>query len=201
MMKLNSARLAWHDALYTRWDNQGSHVEQLGMLGASIQKTERMVCARHAMHQALSAHIQTAIDTLPKHLKNFGNHMYSPLGSDAERDDCREEAEEAVFVMAYAKGPKMMAKKFMRARYVAAAALFRYRRQHQGGQSEGNDPLPTPESFRAWLYNKHGVELDSRNWEREWGDFVQACSDACNDLDKVALRPVSCAITEMKIAA
>lgn len=197
MMKLNSARLAWHDSLYTRWDNQGSHVEQLGMLGASIQKTERMVCARHAMHQALSAHIQTAIDTLPDRLKAFGNHMYSPL---ATIDD-REAAEEAVFKVAYAMGAAMMAKKYNRAQYVAMAVLHRYRRLHQGGQSEGIDPLPTPEAFRGWIDAEYGVELASENWTREWAGFVEQCFNACNDLDKQALVPVSRCIYVMKEAA
>lgn len=196
-MKLNSARLAWHDALYTPWDSQGAHVEQIGLLGCSVQKTEKMVNSRHAMHQSVSARIQHAIATLPGHLQAFGNFMYSPMASIDEK----EEAEELVFLGAYNAGPKMMAKKFERARHVAIAVLFRYRRMHQGGQSEGVDPLPTPEAFRGWVLQEYGVKIDSRNWERDWEEFVQACFDACNDLDKAALVPVSMAIKEMKNAA
>lgn len=196
-MQLNSARQAWHDCLYTRWDNSGSHVEQLGRLGCSIQKTERTVTVRHAMHQALSARVQQAIDTLPGHLKAFGNHLYSPLATAGEKED----AEEALFLTAYGMGPKMMAKKFARARYVAMAVLHRYRRMHQGGQSEGMDPLPTPEVFRCWIADMFGVELSSEQWSREWGGFVGLCFDACNDLDKAALVPVSQAIKVMNQAA
>lgn len=197
MMKLNSARLAWHDAFYTQWDSQGAHVEQIGLLGCSVQKTEKSINSRHAMHQSISARIQHAIDTLPSNLKSFGNFMYSPLATVDEK----EEAEESLFMSAYQAGPKMYAKKFERARLVAEGVLYRYRRLHQGGQSEGVDPCPTPESFRAWLLCVLGLELDSRNWEREWEDFVQACFNTCNDLDKAALVPVSLAIKEMKIAA
>ncbi|WP_371917213.1 hypothetical protein [Pseudomonas sp. R37(2017)] len=197
MMKLNSARLAWHDALYTPWDSQGAHVEQIGLLGCSVQKTEKSVNSRHAMHQALSAHIQHAICTLPAGLKAFGNHMYSPLATD----DDKEEAEEALFMAAYVMGPKMMTKKFIKARYVASTVLFRYRRIHQGGQSEGIDPLPTSEAFRGWIFAEHGVKLPSENWGREWEGFVAQCFDACNDLDKQALVPVSRCITVMKEAA
>jgi len=197
MMRLNSARAAWHDALYTRWDNQGAHIEQLGLLGASIQKTERMVCARHAMHQALSAHVQQAIDTLPAALKAFGDHMYSPLAGD----DDAEDAQAAVLLVAYRAGAQMTAKKLAKARYVAVGVLYRYRRVHQGGQSEGLDPLPSPEAFRKWLEEVHGVELSSEQWTREWGAFIQRCMDACNDLDKAALVPVSIAIKAMNIAA
>lgn len=197
MINLNSARLAWHDALYTPWDSQGAHIEQIGLLGCSVQKTEKSVNSRHAMHQSISARIQHAIATLPAHLQAFGNFMYSPI---ATVDD-KEEADDAVFMAAYCIGPKMYAKKFEKARLVAQGVVHRYRRMHQGGQSEGVDPCPSPEAFRSWLLSVLGLELSSEQWTREWEGFIQACFNACNDLDKAALVPVSLAIKEMKIAA
>ncbi|WP_026145098.1 hypothetical protein [Pseudomonas asplenii] len=196
-MKLNSARLAWHDAYYTARDSQGAVMQEMGLLGCMVQRTERGKTATHAAHQALAGRVQQAVDTLPAHLKAFGNHMYSPLATD----DDREEAEEALFRTAYAMGQRMYAKKFEKAKHVARGVLYRYRRMHQGGQSEGVDPCPTPEAFRGWLMHWFGFELDSRNWEREWGEFVQCCFDSCNDLDKAALVPVSSAIKIMKSAA
>lgn len=172
-------------------------MQEMGLLGRMIQKTDKQRKAGHQAHQAIAAHIQQAIDTLPAHLKAFGSHMYSPMATDYDR----EEAEEALFRTAYAMGSRMYSKKFEKARYVAAGVLHRYRRMHQGGQSEGFDPCPNPEAFRAWLLNVLELELDPRNWEREWQDFVQTCFDACNDLDKAALVPVSLAIKTMKIAA
>jgi len=197
MMKLNSARLAWHDALYTPWDSQGSHIEQIGLLGCTIQTTAKSVNSRHAMHQSISARIQHAIATLPGQFKAFGNHMYSPI---ATADD-KEEAEEVVFLRAYNAGSKMYAKKFEKARLVAAGVLHRYRRMHQGGQSEGVDPCSTPEAFRYWLEMELGLELSSEQWGREWGGFIDLCFEACNDLDKAALVPVSRCINMMKEAA
>ncbi|MGN8278140.1 hypothetical protein [Pseudomonas sp. SMN5] len=196
-MKINSARQAWHDALYTPWDSQGSHVEQIGMLGCSVQKTEKSISSRHAMHQSISARIQHAISTLPVHLQAFGNHMYSPLATDDDKDD----AHEALFRVAYSMGPTMYAKKYERARVVCEGVLYRYRRMHQGGQSEGIDPCPTPESFRKWLLLILGIELSSEQWSREWGGFIDACFAACNDLDKQALAPVARCINVMKEAA
>jgi len=197
MMNLKSARTAWHDAFYTPWDSQGAHVEQLGMLGCSVQKTEKSVNSRHAMHQSLSARIQCAIDTLPAHLKAFGNHMYSPIATDDDKDD----AQQAVFRVAYAMSPQMYAKKFEKARLVAVGVLFRYRRMHQGGQSEGIDPCPTPEAFRGWLLHILDLELSSEQWTREWVGFIDQCFNACNDLDKTALVPVSRCLNMMKEAA
>lgn len=127
----------------------------------------------------------------------FGHHMYGPGTSDG----IREEAESLVFDVAYSRGEKMYAKKFEKARYVAAGVLERYRRMHQGGQSAMPDPMPTPEGFRAWLLAVHEVSIDSRNWAREWEPFVDACFLACDDLDKQALIPVSGTLAVMREAA
>lgn len=197
MMHLNSARAAWHDALYTPWDSQGAHIEQIGLLGCTVQKTEKSVNSRHAMHQSISARIQHAIATLPSHLQAFGNHMYSPLSDIDEQ----EAAEERVLHLAYAAGPKMTSRKFEKARHVAQVVLLRYKRLHQGGQSEGVDPLPTVEKMREHILETYGVKLVGDQWARDWADFVELCFDACNQLDKAALVPVSRAISVMKEAA
>ena len=196
-MQLNSARAAWHDCLYTPRDSQGAVMQEMGLLGRMIQKTDKQRKAGHQVHQAIAGRIQQAIDTLPAHLKAFGNHMYSPM---ATPDDA-EEAHEAVFRVAYAAGPRMYAKKFEKARMVAQGVLHRYRRMHQGRQSEGIDPCPTPDSLRAWLLNVQELELDSCAWAREWEGFIESCFNACNDLDKAALVPVAKAMKLMKEAA
>ncbi|QIE87996.1 hypothetical protein [Pseudomonas nitroreducens] len=196
-MKLNSARIAWHDCMYSRWDSQASVVEQLGILGRMVQTTERDRSTDMAIHQALAGRVQGAISTLPPSLQAFGHHLYGP-GTD---DDLREAAEEVVFTLAYSRGERMYAKKFERARYVAAGVLERYRRMHQGGQSAMPDPIPNPEAFRAFLLARYGVIIDSRNWAREWEPFVEACFLACDDLDKEALVPVSTMLAVMREAA
>ncbi|MCO8161055.1 hypothetical protein NJC38_02675 [Pseudomonas sp. 21LCFQ010] len=197
MMKLNSARAAWHDALYTARDSQGAVMQEMGMLGRMIQKTERSTNARHAAHQAIAGRVQQAMDTLPASLRAFGNWMYSPIASIDEK----EEAEERVLHLAYSLGPKMTARKFDKARYVAMAVLHRYRRLHQGGQSEGVDPLPGAEHMRKWILEEFGVALVGDQWARDWGQFVEHCFEACNQFDKAALAPVSRAISVMKEAA
>lgn len=196
-MKLNSARIAWHDCMYNRWDSQASVVEQLGVLGRMVQTSERDRSLDVAIHQALAGRIQGAISTLPPSLQVFGHHLYGP-GTD---DDLREAAEEVVFTLAYSRGERMYAKKFERARYVAAGVLERYRRMHQGGQSAMPDPIPNPEAFRAFLLTRYDVAIDSRNWAREWEPFVEACFLACDDLDKEALVPVSSMLAVMREAA
>jgi hypothetical protein len=85
----------------------------------------------------------------------------------------------------------------VRARYVAMGVLFRYRRMHQGGQSASLDPLGKPEMFRDWLYGEYGVRIRSEAWSREWAGFVERCFDACDDLDREALAPVSAVIGVM----
>jgi hypothetical protein len=192
-MKLNSSRQAWHDAFHMPWDSASSHVEQLGRLGCSVQKTERAVTANHAAHQALAGYIQRAIDTLHTEVKAFGNWMYNPL---ATVDD-QETAEEVVFLGACQQAGRMTASKRERAEYVAKGVLYRYRRMHQGGQSSCEDPLASPEGFRAALLDVYGINIASEAWARDWQPFVQLCFDVCNDVDKMALRPVAIVIGEL----
>lgn len=196
-MKLNSARQAWHDCQYTAWDSQGAFIEQLGLLGAIVQTTDKQRSASHAVHQALAGRVQSAIGKLHSHIRAFGNFMYSPQLDD----DTRETAEEVIFSLVQNKSPRMTAAKREKLEYVVKGVMTRYRYMHQGGQSANEDPLASPEGFRAWLDAHYGVKLESPNWERDWGGFVSLVFECCEDLDKQALSPVAAAIYEMRRAA
>ena len=195
-MRLSSARYEWFNAYYRPGDGTNRHCESLALVGP-YQGTERVRGVAGLVNETIGAHVRSVVERLPVDLFAFGNHLYHPESNDA----WREAAEQFVFQLAYQRGARMYAKKFAKAEYVARAVLYRYRRQHQGGQSAAPDPLPTPEMFRDYLDYTYGVELDARNWDREWEEFVQACFDACNDLDAMALAPVARLLKDMKIAA
>ena len=196
-MQLNSARQAWHDCLHTPWDSQGVFIEQLGLLGTMVQTTEKQRKASHAVHQALAGGVQAAISRLTAHVKAFGNFMYSPR-LDA---DTQETAEESIFIMVMQRSPRMTAAKREKLEYVVEGVMARYRYMHQGGQSANEDPLASPEGFRAWMDAHYGIALESRNWDRDWGEVIRLAFDCCEDLDKEALSPVAGAIYEMRRAA
>lgn len=196
-MKLNSAREAWFSAYYSPWDSVMSHALEIARLECAVQKTERGVTAGRAAHQALAGQVQRAIDTLPGYLRSFGHHMYNPLADDDQQDD----AQEAVFVLGAKEIGPIRAKKYELARHVANGVLYRYRRMHQGGQSAGNDPSPTSESFRKFLFDEYGAEIRSENWGRDWEPLVNAFFNACNELDRQCLIPVANILYEMKSAA
>ncbi|WP_273860920.1 hypothetical protein [Pseudomonas sp. LA5] len=195
-MRLSSAREEWHKAFYRPGDGTNRHCESLALVG-QFQDTERVRGVAGLVNETIGAHVRSVVERLPADLFAFGNHLYHPDSNDL----WREVAEWSVFQLAYLRGPKMYAKKYARAEFVAMAVLYRYRRQHQGGQSAAPDPLPTPEAFRTYLEYTYGVELDARNWDREWEEFVQACFAACNDLDAMALAPVARLLRAMKCAA
>src|SRR5690606_5012515 len=196
-MILLSARAAWHAAYYQPWDSVMSVAAEWAKLGTSVQTTAKAVTANHAAHQALAGRVQAAIAALPACLQAFGHHMYSPLATDADRED----AEGAVFALAMQGQPRMTARKHERAEYVARGVLFRYRAMNQGGMGQNLDPLDKPEAFRKWLLDVYGVERSSQNWEREWGGFIEACFAACNRLDRTALRPVAMTLEALKDVA
>lgn len=162
-----------------------------------VQTTERQRHAGHAAHQVIAGGVQSAIDKLKPHVKAFGHFMYAPR---LDVDD-KETAEEVVFLMVQQRSPRMTAVKREKLEYVVKGVMARYRYMHQGGQSANEDPLASPEGFRAWLDAHYGVRLESSNWERDWGGFVSLAFECCEDLDKQALSPVAAAIYEMRRAA
>lgn len=197
MINLNSARLAWHDAFYTRWDRPGAQLERLARLGRGVQETDRRSSTGRAAHQALAARIQQAVSGLPEHLQAFGNHLYNPLAGVDEQ----EAAEEIVWRLACRSVPRMTARKFDKARYVARAVVLRYRRINQGGQGAGDDPLPNACAMRRWVLDTCGVALVGDQWARDWGRFVESCFAVCDRLDRQALGPVAMMLASMNAAA
>ena len=200
-MRLNSARQAWHDCYHQPWDSVMAVAVEWAKLGTSVQTTDRGITASHAAHQAIAGRIQQAIDTLGPGLKSFGHHLYNPLATVEDR----EAAEAIVWQMAvnriHQAGVRMTSAKAEKTLYVSNGVLYRYRRMNQGGQGSMVDPLENPEAFRAALLDTYGVKLDSRNWDREWQQFIEACFEACSELDRQALWPVADAIGLMLDAA
>jgi hypothetical protein len=166
-----------------------------------VQTTERGVTADHSVHSTLAGWIQSAIAKLHPQVRVFGEFMYSPHITRELTEDIREAAEEVVFGMALSKSARMTKAKREKAVYVVAGVLYRYQYMHQGGQSANPDPLAKPETFRAWLFDRHRVRIESCNWERDWEVFVRNCFNCCEDLDRMALSPVAVTIYQMKEAA
>ncbi|WP_137887188.1 hypothetical protein [Pseudomonas sp. 2FE] len=115
-----------------------------------------------------------AIGTLRSDIRAFGNWLYSPVPTAEDR----ETAEEIVFHGAYRAlvqaGGRMTRAKWQKAEYVAKGVLYRYRRMHQGGQSACEDPLASPEAFRAALLETDDLKLSSEQWGQGVGWFHPA---------------------------
>lgn len=193
-MNINSARQAWHDCTYNPAPGQTSDVVELGVV---VQATERGPTANHAMHSALAGHIQSAIARLHPQVRVFGEFMYA-AGQD---DDIREAAEEVIFNFVMSKSKRMTAAKREKLEYVVKGVMQRYKYMHQGGQSANADPLIKPEAFRAWLFDRHDVRIESCAWGRDWEPVIQLAFECCEDVDRMALSPVGAVIYQMKEAA
>lgn len=200
-MKINSARLAWHDCTYTETRGGLAGLEQLCLLGAAVQTTEQGVTANTAVHGALAGWIQSAIAKLHPQVRVFGDFMYAPRPDARHAADIREAAEEVIFGLVVSKSPRMTAAKREKLEYVVKGVMRRYQHMHQGGQSANEDPLASPEQFRAWLAGEFGVRLESSNWDRDWGGVERLIFECCEDVDRMALSPVAAVIYQMKEAA
>lgn len=209
-MKLGSARLAWHDAFYTPWDSvmhHGLQGAQLGKRGyvANETRPERWENTGKCAHMALAGRVQHAIASLHPRYQVFGHHLYAPVISTEVSNNWEESAVELlasqVHLALKERGEKRTCLLYSREYWVARGVLVRYRHMVQGGMGANPDPMADPWVFRGWLADNHGVELDSRNWARQWGWLVQMMFDQAGIIDGVCLRPVGRVLNEEREAA
>lgn len=200
-MKIDSARLAWHDCTYTETRGALCGLEQRRLLGTAVQNTNRGVTASVAMHGAFAGWIQSAIAKLHPQLRVFGDFMYAPQSDRRQAEDIQEAAEAVVFDMVVSRSPRMTAAKREKLEYVVKGVMRRYRYMNQGGHSANEDPLTNAGKFRAWLWEEFGVRLESVRWAREWEGYIQLAFECCENIDRMALSPVAAVIYKMKEVA
>jgi len=197
-MRINTARQAWFDAYYQPSNSVTAKGLELARLGRLIQSSQRTRGSEVQAHHAIAAHIQCAIDTLPGPISNFGHWMYNPQG---DTDNRKEDAAILIYLLAVMRSKRMTKAKRQKAEWVALGVMVRYRHMHQGGQNSASDPLAKPETFRAWLFEKHGVRLNSEAWQRDWVPFIDTCFDVCDEIDQQALEPVAKCLNLMRQVA
>lgn len=209
-MKLWSARLAWHDAYYTPWDSvmgHGLETVKLGKRGyvANETRPDRWENLGKITHMALAGRVQHAISTLSLEYQAFGHHLYAPVISTEQSNAWDEVAVHllagGVDLVLRERGDKRRCMDYSREFYVARGVLVRYRHMVQGGMGVNPDPMADPWVFRGWLADHHGVELDSRNWARNWGWLIGRMFDEAGAIDRLCLRPVGRVLSEEREAA
>lgn len=209
-MRLGSARIAWHDCLYTPWDSvmhHGLEMAQLGKRGyvANETRPERWENTGKCAHMALAGRVQHAIASLPEDYQQFGHHLYAPVITTEVSNNWEEVALAKlaghVHLELKRRGEKRTCRPYSREWWVARGVLVRYRHMVQGGMGANPDPMADPWVFRGWLADNHGVELDSRNWARQWGWLVQMMFDQAGIIDGICLRPVGRVLSEEREAA
>lgn len=193
-MRLRTARQMWHDATLTNCRSSFDALIEIERLGVSVQSTVRCQSNEQIVHGVLAGHVLSVIDKLPRNVRAFGNYMYSAEPSRADMQAALYEVHNTACV----RHGKISAAKRKAAIAVADAVLCAYRRRHQGGQSEGMDMFPTAESLREHVRITRGLSLDSRNWARDWGGFIEQCNAVCSELDGKALSPVGALLYLMK---
>lgn len=209
-MRLTSARMAWHDCYYTPWDSvmhHGLEGAKLGKRGyvANETRPDRWENLGKCAHMAIAGRVQSAIAGLPLEHQAFGHHLYAPVIT-TEQSNAWEEAAHGLLAAYTAgaltrRGEKRRCDPETDAFYVARGVLVRYRHMVQGGMGANPDPMASAWVFRAWLADHHGVELDSRNWARNWGWLVQLMFDQAGEIDRLCLRPVGRVLGEEREAA
>lgn len=202
--------MAWHDCLYTPWDSVmhlGLEMARLGKRGYVPNESPSGYdgSMSRLVHQAIAGKVQSAIASLPPEYQAFGHHLYAPVVS-VEQSNAWEEA--ALHLLAGHVGlvlerrnEKRRCIPYSREYFIARGVLVRYRHMVQGGMGANPDPMSDPWVFRGWLADQHGIDLDSRNWTRNWGWLIQVMFDVAGDIDGFVLGPVGRAIGSEREAA
>lgn len=209
-MKLGSARIAWHDCYYTPWDSVTGHGLEMVKLGkrgyvASETRPQRWENLAKCAHMAIAGRVQHAIASLPACYQAFGHHLYAPVITTEISNNWEEAAlaklAGVVDLTLHDRGEKRSCQPYGREWWVAHGVMVRYRHMVQGGMGANPDPMADPWVFRGWLADHHGIDLDSRNWGRQWGWLIQLMFDTLGGLDRFVLAPVGRVLNEEREAA
>lgn len=186
-MKFSSARKAWHDCYL---DSQASPLENIieaGKLCATVQHSQKLNTANKAAHQAQAGIIQSAIGTLPQPLQVLGHWLYSPQGSYPEG------YEQIVWQMIAVQLD--ITDQDSIEWYLVHCTIHAYRELAWGRDTL----LKRPQYIAKWIYEQHGVEMETRNFFRGRGKVQADIIMLLDDLDMKALEPVAKVIAEMNI--
>ncbi|MEF9901495.1 MAG: hypothetical protein RR736_23805 [Pseudomonas sp.] len=154
---------------------------------------------------ALAGRVQHAIASLPQDYQQFGHHLYAPVITTEVSNNWDEVALAKlagyVHLALERRGEKRTCRPYSREWWVARGVLVRYRHMVQGGMGANPDPMSDRWVFRSWLADNHSVELDSRNWARNWGWLVELMFDQAGAIDRLCLRPVGHVLNEERETA
>ncbi|MCE0931648.1 hypothetical protein [Pseudomonas monteilii] len=183
---------------------EGAKLAKRGYV-ANETRPERWENTGKCAHMAMAGKVQNAIASLPQDYQQFGHHLYAPVITTEVSNNWEEVALAKlaghVHLDLERRGEKRTCRPYSREWWVARGVLVRYRHMVQGGMGANPDPMAAQWVFRAWLADNHGVELDSRNWARQWGWLVQLMFDQAGIIDGMCLRPVGRVLSEEREAA
>lgn len=190
-MKLISARQAWHDCFYSTSRCTMDRVVEQAKIGAWIQNSTKLNTCNAAAHQVQAGLVQSAITTLPAPLQKLGHWLYAPesfIPADAEYVIWKSLAILVGLDLDDEDSEQW---------YLIRAAMRRYRElvwQRPDVISE----FRSPRQIKHWLWEWHGVEIQTRRWAREYGRYWDRVLHQIDVLDEKALGQVAVLVARVK---
>lgn len=127
---------------------------------------------------------------LPGYVRAFGHYLYDPSATPEQRNT----AEAAVLAFAYDRLEEPIPVPWDELRWIASAALHRYRTRCPAWH---DPPLDSPLESSADASGGQASASERRVLE----DFAHACQETCADLDRQALAPLTLAMHRSPAAA
>lgn len=189
-MKLKSARHAWFMAFY---DGKPNTMVETLKLGTFIQKTDKCDTTAIAIHQWLAGKVQHAISTLLPPLQCLGNYLYKP---EYSAEDLKI-AHEVVKIGLFEKfaGEIWTSAKLER----ADALIYVTMEDYKSLVNSGSKKFKSYSQICGCIETSFNKKMDATHWHRDWLSIYDKIIEVCNDLDKLALIPVSEVVREYKM--
>ncbi|MGB0662799.1 MAG: hypothetical protein ACPGMR_03310 [Pontibacterium sp.] len=157
-------------------------------LGARVQYSSKLNTNHVVANNIQSGIILSAIDRLTPPLRLWGNWLYAPEDFVSDTD------EEALWKMfAVLVGVDDEESELW---YLTHAAMRCYQERARS-RPKGVCVYQKPAQIRDWLFEYHGVNIESRRWKRRYGVFWDKLLSIMDDLDRRALSPVASALDKM----
>ncbi|WP_456027082.1 hypothetical protein [Pseudomonas capeferrum] len=147
----------------------------------SISETRRTSAGRstaRAAHLATIGKVLRAIDTLPFQVQQFGHYLYHPAMN------MRHLLNAVLLITAKAALPDLTSAKRVKAQYLVTLALQSYKGEVAGSAEWG------PARVAAEMNAFFGVNIDPKNWTRDWLDLWESLKEVIKEVDIQAQQPI-----------
>lgn len=179
--KLKAARMMRHEVVFAAMGEDKEERIKVVRQKISLAETKRTPIGRstaRAAHLATMGKIQRAIGTLPFQVQQFGHFMYHPMMN------MQHVMNAVALITARADFGELTEQKRQKAYCLITMALQSYKSEVRGLSAWG------PARVVGGIKEFFGVDIDAKNWTRDWLDLWENLRSVIEEVDIEAQQPI-----------